>query len=226
MQSNQNRKYYTAYQERYQTAHSKGVSWSNPVCTPIVMEMIEKYTIKPQHQLLEIGCGEGRDARTVLEHGYHLLATDLSQQAISYCRKIMPSYQDCFQVLDCLTDQLDEQFDFIFSIAVIHMLVVDEDRDGFYKFIVNHLNDQGIALICSMGDGEFEMQSDISQAFTLQERRHESGTMMVAATSCRMVSFQTLEAEVKRNQLKIIEKGITSSLPNFDRLMYIIVTKL
>ena len=38
-----NRKYYAAYEERYKTAHSKGVSWSSNVSTPIVMEVIDKY---------------------------------------------------------------------------------------------------------------------------------------------------------------------------------------
>ncbi len=50
------------------------------------------------------------------------------------------------------------------------MLVLDEDRNGFYQFIRSHLKSDGIALICSMGDGNYEMQSDISNAFELQER--------------------------------------------------------
>ena len=73
-----------------------------------------------------------------------------------------------FKVLDCLSDKLDSKFDFIFGIAVIHMLVPDEDRDGFYQFIRNHLTEDGIALICTMGDGKSERQTDISAAFTLQ----------------------------------------------------------
>ena len=69
------------------------------------------------------------------------------------------------------------------------------------------------------------MQSDISQAFSLQERDHESGKMMVAATSCRMVSFKTIEEELINNDLFIIEKGITNALPEFDNLMYAVVKK-
>jgi hypothetical protein len=76
-----------------------------------------------------------------------------------------------------------------------------------------------------MGDGEFETQSDITQAFTLQQRDHESGKMMVAGTSCRRVSFSTFESEMKRNNLTAIEIGITSSLPDFNSLMYAVVTK-
>ena len=220
-----NRKYYAAYEERYKTVHAQGVRWSSDRSSPIVLETIRKYHIRPEQTLLEIGCGEGRDAGTVLEQGYRLTATDLSGEAIAYCRKAMPGFQDCFRVLDCLSDTLDQRFDFIYGIAVIHMLVRDEDRDGFYRFISHHLKPDGYALICTMGDGEFEMQSDISRAFELQERNHESGTMTVAGTSCRMVSFPTFEGELERNSLKIIEKGITSAMPDFDSLMYAVVQK-
>jgi len=220
-----NRKYYAAYEERYKTAHGKGVSWAGDRSSPIVMEVLQRYHIQPDQALLEIGCGEGRDARAVLERGYPLLATDLSGEAIRYCRKTMPSYESHFQVLDILSEKLDTAFDFIYAVAVIHMLVLDEDRDGFYRFIRRHLKPEGMALICTMGNGEFEMQSDISRAFELQERDHESGKMLVAGTSCRMVSFQTFEDELARNALEIVEKGITSALPNFNSLMYAVVKR-
>lgn len=217
------RKYYTAYEERYKTAHAQGVSWASSVSTPIVMEVIGKYGISHSQRLLEIGCGEGRDSRTVLEHGFQLTATDISSEAIAYCKEKMPEYENQFSVLDCLSDELDEKFDFLFAIAVVHMLVPDEDRDGFYGFLRRHLTAGGIALICTMGDGEVERQSDIRSAFTLQERDHESGKMMVAGTSCRMVSWNTFEKELSRNGFTILEKGMTSSLPDFNSLMYAVV---
>lgn len=217
------RKYYTAYEERYKTAHAQGVSWASSVSTPIVMEVIDKYGISHSQRLLEIGCGEGRDSRTVLEHGFQLTATDISGEAIAYCKEKMPEYENQFSVLDCLSDELDEKFDFLFAIAVVHMLVPDEDRDGFYGFLRSHLTADGIALICTMGDGEVERQSDIRSAFTLQERDHESGKMMVAGTSCRMVSWNTFEKELSRNGFTILEKGMTSSLPDFNSLMYAVV---
>ena len=207
-----NRKYYAAYDERYKTAHAQGVSWSSNVSTPIVMEVIEKYNINRSQRLLEIGCGEGRDARTVLECGFQLTATDISGEAIAYCKQKMPEFANQFRVLDCLSGELDEKFDFIFAVAVLHMLVPDGD-----------LSKGGIALICTMGDGEIERQSDIRTAFTLQERNHESGKMLVAGTSCRMVSWNTFEKELARNGFTVIEKGMTSSLPDFNSLMYAVV---
>lgn len=223
--SKDNRKYYEAYEERYKTAHAHGVSWETNVKTPIVLETLEKYQIQPEDHLLEIGCGEGRDARVLRERGYHLLATDISREAIAYCQKQMPQDAHHFRVLDCLCDELDEKFDFIYAVAVIHMLVLDEDRQKFYRFVRNHLQQNGIALICTMGDGTMERRSDVSQAFTLQQRNHPSGQMTVAGTSCAMVSWETFEREIACSGLLCVEKGMTSALPNFDRLMYVVVKK-
>ncbi len=219
------RKYYEAYEERYKAAHEKGVSWEHMRSTPIVLDVLERYNLRQNQLLLEIGCGEGRDSRIVLGNGYNLIATDISPEAIDYCKKTIPEFESSFQVLDCLSGNLEEKFDFIYAVAVVHMLVLDEDRDGFYQFIQKHLKQDGIALICTMGDGIIEMQSDIRKAFEIQEREHESGKMMVAGTSCRMVSFNTFEDELQRNKLEIMEKGITSALPNFNSLMYALVQR-
>ena len=50
-------------------------------------------------------------------------------------------------------------------------------------------------------------------------------SIMVAATSCRMVSFTSFEKELADNDLYIIEKGTTTALPEFDNLMYAVVKK-
>lgn len=219
------KKYYTAYDERYKTIHAKGYSWASDENTPIVTETIEKYHIAASAPMLEIGCGEGRDAIILLEKGFNLLATDVSPEAISYCRTRYPAFGNSFQIMDCLKSEDHHRYAFIYSVAVIHMLLPDDDRNAFYRFIYEHLSPDGIALICTMGDGQSERMSDIRDAFTLQERNHPSGKVMVAGTSCRMVSFQHFEAELSENGLEITEKGITASLPDFNNLMYAVVKR-
>ena len=217
------KKYYEAYDDRYRAVHAKGVSWLSDRSTPIVLDTIGKYGVSRTDAILEIGCGEGRDARAVLDGGYGLLATDISEEAVSFCRKRMPAYESSFQVLDCINGSHEGRYDFIYAVAVLHMLVLDEDRKAFYRFLYEHLAEDGIALICTMGDGSEEMQSDISMAFQLQERNCGSEKVMVAGTSCRKVSFGTFEKEMDSNHLEIIEKGITSALPDFDALMFAVV---
>ena len=219
------RKYYEAYDDRYRQVHGQDLQWFASTPSPIVGEVLERYNIKGR--MLEIGCGEGRDAGFLLARGCDVLATDVSPSAIDYARKRFPEFADRFQVLDCLTENLDEKFDFIYAVAVIHMLVLDEDRNGFCRFIREHIAPGGMALICTMGNGEWEMQSDISTAFDVQKRIHEptGREVEIAGTSCRMVSWEIFRRELAANGLAIVEHGITAVEPDFPQMMYALVEK-
>ena len=223
-----NRKYYEAYDDRYRQVHNRNLCWHEAEASPIVIETIEKYRIGRECSILEIGCGEGRDAIPLLRDGFSVLSTDISSEAIRYCRLLDERYADSFQVLDVISGTLAENFHFIYGIAVIHMLVWDEDRSAFYRFIRDHLNDCGIALICSMGDGVVEHCSEISTAFALQERVHsQTGQKMaIAGTSCRMVSFDCFHKELKESGLYVLESGITDTVPGFSQMMYAVVRRL
>lgn len=124
-----------------------------------------------------------------------------------------------------MAEKWDGKFDFIYAVAVIHMLVEDTHRAGFYRFVREHLTENGIALVCTMGDGTMERKSDIVAAFDLQERTHgESGEkLLLAGTSCRMVSWESFLREIAENGLKTIEHGLTSVPPDFPVMMYAVV---
>ena len=162
-----------------------------------------------------------------MQQGYDILASDISPEAISFCKKKVPEYAGKFMVLNACEDSRDETYDLIYSIAVLHMLVLEEDRNKFLTFVREHLNEEGYGLLLSMGDGEMEYSSDISNAFDKQERVHaETGTKVcIVSTSCRVVSFQTLERELEKNNLLVVEKGITSIEPGFPVIMYVLVKK-
>lgn len=219
------RKYYEAYDDRYRQIHAEGLQWFYDDPTAIVMETVKEFDIIKDSKILELGCGEGRDAWLLLKNGYDLLATDISEAAISYARKKWPEFGESFAVLDCISGDIPETFDFIYAVAVVHMLVEDADRDDFYAFIRKHLKPGGIALICTMGDGKTERQTDIHTAFQLQTRTHEQTgrEVQIASTSCRMVSFETLYTELKHNGLSVVKAGITSAPPDFPVLMYAVI---
>ena len=218
-------KYYTAYDDRYRQVHAQNLQWFQSAPSPIVEETMREFAITAKHKLLEIGCGEGRDAYPLLAQGFDLLATDVSPEAIAYCRKNAPDKAEHFRILDCIGGHLEQSFDFIFAIAVVHMLVPDADRAAFYRFIRDHLNPGGIALIGTMGDGTTERQTDIRTAFQLQTRTHQQSgkEVRIAATSCRMVSFQTFENELCQNGLTVVKKGNTAIEPDFPQMIFAVV---
>lgn len=219
------KKYYEAYDDRYKQVHEQDLQWSSEMPSRIVVETMQSVSLPANSKILEIGCGEGRDAYPLLTQGFDVLATDVSCEAVSYCKKKFPNFAEHFQVVDCVTDKLGKKFDFIYAVAVIHMLVSDNDRNAFYCFIREQLSSNGLALICTMGDGSFERQTDIHTAFDIMERIHgETGkTVQIANTSCRIVSFETFEEELVRNGFEIINQGITAVEPDFPQMMFAVV---
>ena len=221
------RKYYHAYDDRYKQVHDKNLVWFGDAPSEIVETTIKKYAIDKNHKMLEIGCGEGRDAFSLLKQGFNLLATDVSPTAISFCQSKMQDNEERFRILDCITDSVFDQFNFIYAVAVLHMLVPDSDRNAFYRFIYQHLTHDGLALICTMGDGIKQHQTDVSTAFDIQNRIHEPSNtpLKIANTSCRIVNFTTFTSEIVRNHLTVVEQGITSIKPDFPQMMYAVVRK-
>jgi len=215
--------YWKAYDNRYQTMHQQGLSWSSNTATPIVLETIEKLGLQRDVPILEIGCGEGRDAMAVLNAGYNLTATDVSPEAITYCRRLSSAYASKFTTADAVTDTPAARYDFIYSVAVIHMLTEDADRAAFYRYVRDSLSENGHALICTMGDGTMERKTDATKAFDSIERQYGNTTVQVAATTCRMVTTETFHAELATSGLKIVETGLTESMPDFNCLMYAVV---
>lgn len=219
------KEYYEAYDDRYRQIHQQGLQWFSESPSAIVEDTIRSFSISSQSKILEIGCGEGRDACFLLKQGFDLLATDVSQEAIAFCRERFSDFAEHFQVLDCISGECGDKFRFIYAVAVLHMLVADRDRKAFYRFIRAHLTPDGIALICTMGDGSFELQSDIRTAFEIQERIHgQTGKpVQIAGTSCRVVSFDTFHRELKENGFAIVEEGNTSVAPDFPQMMFAVV---
>ena len=221
------RNYYEAYDDRYRQVHEKALQWASEVPSAIVSQVMTRLDIGPDARILELGCGEGRDAVHLLEKGYNLLATDISPEAIRYCRTRWPKYSHNFRVLDCVAGESDEKFDFIYAVAVIHMLVEDHHRCAFYRFIREHLKETGTALVCTMGDGTVERRSDVSTAFDLQERTHglTGEKLQLAGTSCRMVEWDTFLKEIRESGLTVTEYGMTEVPPDFPVMMYAVMEK-
>ena len=203
------KKYYEAYDLRYQQVHARGLEWFSGTPTPIVAETLDRAGIRPDASMLEIGCGEGNDAAFLLERGCNLMATDVSPAAIAFCQEKYPCWAERFCTLDCLRDALDARFDFIYAVAVLHMLVLDEDRQGMLAFIREHLTTEGVGLIVVMGDGEMQRATDVSAAFDLQERTHEASgeVLQIASTSCRIVTRADFRVEIEQAGLAIAEMG-------------------
>lgn len=220
--------YYKAYEERYKKVHSEGELWETCKPTNEVLETIKKYNITKESKIMELGCGEGRDAIFLLNKGYNVLATDYSKSAILKCNELTNyEYKESFKQFDLITDTMNEKFDFIYSIAVIHMFVNELHRKKFYEFIYEHLKENGKALIIAMGDGTNEYKTDPKEAFKDSKKINinTNKEISVASTSCMIKSMENMLSEIRESNLKVLENKIVDDLPNFKECEMFIVTK-
>lgn len=221
------KEYYKAYENRYKIYHRQtGLPWAGNDASIVLKDILLKYGANPKSKILEIGCGEGQNALYLQQNGFDIYATDVSNEAIKWCKNCAKKKglsQDKFFVLDILNNNLTEKFDFILAISTVHMLVLKNDRKGFFDFIFNHLNDNGVAIVTSMGDGiQTKNDTDISKAFDLVKRANAVGEFLLPTTSCKIVDWDTLIQEINNSNLKIKEKYISYSISGFNNSMVVI----
>ncbi len=128
--------------------------------------------------------------------------------------------------MDILKNNLKIKNDFIYPVAVLHMLVDDKDRHNFFIFIHDHLTDGGKAFIIVMGDGKETRKSDISKAFELSERSFANKVVKVATTSCRIVTWDEYLNEMKSAHLNVLDHYIDTTISGFSNSMVVEVEKM
>ena len=84
-----------------------------------------------------------------LNKNYNIVAIDYSNTAIEKCKELSEyKYDNKFKQFDILNDKLDEKYDFIYSIAVIHMFVTEDHRNKFYRKSGFHITYQSLIQQC------------------------------------------------------------------------------
>ncbi len=223
------RKYYEAYDDRYKKIHEEmGCAWAGESSSPTIEKLLKKYHADKNSSILEIGCGEGQNALNLLLKNFNVEASDVSSEAIKWCKQKAKEFnvdESHFFVMDILDNKLKKKYDFIFSVAVLHMLVDDGDRCKFLRFVFDHLKDDGKAFIIVMGDGQMTRKTDPCKAFELAERSFEGKTVQVATTSCRMVTWEEYLAELEKANLKVLNYYIDKTIAGFVSSMVAEVEK-
>lgn len=220
--------YYKAYEKRYKQVYKENMLWSSKLFTPDVINFINDYKVNKQDRILDLGCGEGRDAIYLLEKGYNVLAVDYSLSVIDMCNKLSNNkYKRHFKQFDIIEEEAKEKFNYIYSIAVFHMFVLKEHRNKFLSFIRTHLLEDGRCLLCVLGDGKQNYTSNIQDAFKDIKRvvMNNNKNLDIATTSCKIVNWEKLEQEILENDLLIEKKWISIDIPEFNNSMCVVIKR-
>jgi len=134
----------TEYDKRYNAA---GYYWGltpNNLCYEI---MRLKPPTKP-YKVLDIGCGEGKDAVFLARNGYNVTAFDISEQGLSKARKLADhcGVKVDFFKADIRDFRLETDFDIIFSSGVFHY-IPQEQRSNVIESLKKHTTSNGINVI-------------------------------------------------------------------------------
>lgn len=122
---------YKAYGERYAKAYAQGLAALNPHALDPELLRVVLQCSSPAPRLLELGCGEGFDARGLAELGYDVTALDCSPHALARARELNGHPNVLYQEFDVVCGDLAATwgtFDVVYSIGCFHVLDCDDDR--------------------------------------------------------------------------------------------------
>ncbi len=131
----------TDYDKRYNTEEYYWGLRPNHICYDI-MKILPP--IKP-YRILDIGCGEGKDAVFFAKCGYMVTAFDISEQGIEKAKRLAEynKVEVGFFKADIFDYRPDEEYDIIFSSGVLHFIPKTE-RKEFFDCLKAHTTDIGI----------------------------------------------------------------------------------
>ena len=220
--------YYKAYDERYKRVHETNNLWEYFKPTPDVKKFIDE-NAKKNDTILDLGCGEGRDAIFLLREGYNIEALDYSKEAIKTCQKNIPSeFKNNFFQLDIFDNNFQKKYNYIYSVCVLHMFVLEEHRNNFYKFVYHHLADSGKALIIVLGDDILEKETNPEEAFLLEERNINNSNIKVKVpkTSCKIMKIKDINKEIENNGFLIEKQWISKEVPGFSSTICTVIKNI
>lgn len=113
-----------------------------------VVSFFEHYE-KPNAKVLDLGCGQGRDALMLAEMGHSVTGVDLSEIGIkqmlaSAKKKKLPIKGF---VSDICSFRSREKFDVIILDSVLHLLLDDKERSDVLNYASTKLKPSGFVLI-------------------------------------------------------------------------------
>jgi SAM-dependent methyltransferase len=137
------------YDKYYQTENLFGEPY------PELIEFMSNYPEKGK--VLDLGCGQGRDAIVLARLGYSVTGIDKSKVGIEQMNKIgkIENLNLVGQVGDIYSfDQFDD-FDIILLDSMFHFAKKDKEKEiGLIKRIVSHIRNASLVVVCIQDTGD------------------------------------------------------------------------
>ena len=109
------------YDKRYDQQKYYWGTLPSPICLKILKNLPPNKPLK----LLDIGCGEGRNAVFFARNGYHVTAFDASEKGVEKTKNLAVKASVTINIFaaDIKDFRLSESFDILFSTGVLHCIL-------------------------------------------------------------------------------------------------------
>lgn len=119
--------YYCGYDKRYAKVYEEGAAtWETLDANEIIVYLNQKYPQWFSKQIVDLGCGEGRDSIYLSKLGYQVLGIDISRNAIARAREIAKTCNANVEFLErdvvYLRELEKEQFFLALNMGCLHMI--------------------------------------------------------------------------------------------------------
>lgn len=137
------------YNKHYQTKNLFGEPYP---------ELVEFFSEHPKRgKILDLGCGQGRDAIALARLGYVVEGIDNSKIGIEQMNQVSKdeNLNLTGQVADIYAFDNFEEFDFILFDSILHFSKKDKDREiGLIQKVISKIRNGGLLIFCvqEMGD--------------------------------------------------------------------------
>jgi len=117
------------------------------------LEFIKKYSTN-QAKLIDVGCGASFLVDNLLENGYkEITLLDTSSTSLDIVKERISNDDVKFICGDILDFKSDEKFDIWHDRAVFHFLLSKNDREKYFKVLMNSLNEKATVIISTFRVG-------------------------------------------------------------------------
>lgn len=124
----------------------------------------------PVGDIMELACGSGEITIQLANEGYHVFASDLSEDMIKEAKKKAGSEQITWSVMDMSRFDDDKHYDGILCLCdSFNYLLIDAQVDEMLKQVYAHLNEHGVFIM--------DMHS-LDRLNEFEEEYNEAGKIM------------------------------------------------
>ncbi len=159
---------------------------------------------KENPKVLEIGCGNGRDAEVILKRTNDYVGIDISEELILLAKKKVPEAK--FEVVDVVSFDFPSSLDIVFAFASLIHITKEEFRLVLSKLLTS-LNKEGVVRISLKNSPEYEEVTEESEFGVRTYYYYSQEDIVEVATGFEIVKSEVLEKGATRWLEVILRKS-------------------